>query len=198
MDTGTETNGKPNTRSINGVSLEATNFDSFKPIAGAVGGGLVAAVQGSGIATIINNKVGAYIAGGAKVNQNDAGATASQLVNVLAWDSTTTDGLDVSLGTALGLGVSATFDYTVIVKDTEAYIGSNALVSSQSHVDVQAFSAENLASFAGSADVAGGVSAAASGALHTIQDQTKAQYRPRGGRECRGGRIGAGEQQHDG
>ena len=48
VDTGTETEGKPNTSSIRGVSLEATNFDSFKPIAGAVGGGVVSRRAGLG------------------------------------------------------------------------------------------------------------------------------------------------------
>ena len=67
-----------------------------------------------------------------------------------------------------------TFDYTLIVKDTEAYIGSGAVVSSNSNVEIRANSNENLNSFAGSFNLGGLVSAAAAGALHTVQDQTLA------------------------
>ncbi len=174
VDTGTETGGVPNTRTIRGVSVTATNFDNFKPLAGAIGGGLIAAAQGSGIVTIINNHVSAYIAGAAKVNQNDAGATANQLVNLLAWDNTTTAALQGTVGAALGVGVSATLDYTLIVKNTQAYIGAGALVSSNTNVEIRANSNETLNSFAGSFNLGGLLSAAAAGSIHTIQDQTLA------------------------
>src|SRR5262249_14300504 len=136
--TGTKTNGVPDTRSVRGVSLTAANFDDFEPLAGAVGGGGIAATEGSGIATVLNNHVATYIDGGARVNQNAKGSAASQLVNLLAWDDTHTRGLQGDVGTALVAGVSATLDFALLVKDTEAYIGPNAVVGSNSNVEVRA------------------------------------------------------------
>ncbi len=171
--TGTETNGVHNTRAIRGVSLTATNFADFQPLAGSIGGGLIAAAQGSGIATVLNNHVVAYI-GSAKVNQNDAGSASSQLVNLLAWDDTHVAGIQGTLGAALVAGVSATLDFEMLVKDTEAYIGAGAVVSSNSNVEVRANSTEDLNSFSGTLNLAGLASVAAAGTIHVVQAQTLA------------------------
>jgi hypothetical protein len=173
--TGTKTNGVPDTRSIRGVSLTAANFDDFEPLTGAVGGGGIAAAAGSGIATILNNHVAAYIDAGSRVNQNAKGSGPGQLVNLLAWDDTHTRGLQGDVGAALVAGVSATFDFALLVKDTEAYVGANAVVGSNSNVEVRANSTEDLGSFTGTFNLGGLASAAAAGALHVIQDQTLAR-----------------------
>jgi hypothetical protein len=172
--TGTETGGVPDTRSIRGVSLTATNFDDFQPLAGAVGGGLIAAAAGSGIATILNDHVVADITGAAKVDQNDAGAASSQLVNLLAWDDTHVVGVQGDVGLALIAGVSATFDFVFLAKDTEAYIGDGAVVSSNSNVEIRANSTEDLGSFTGTFNLGDLASAAAAGILHIVQAQTLA------------------------
>jgi hypothetical protein len=174
VPTGTETNGVPDNRSIRGVWIAAINSAAFRPLAGSIGAQGILAVQGSGIATVLNNHVAADITGGAKVNQDDAGSASSQLVGLLAWDETVTAGVQGDLGAATRAGVSATFDYAVLVKDTEAYIGANAVVSSNSNVEVRADSTEDLNAFAGALNLGGQAAAAASGALHVIQARTMA------------------------
>ena len=72
----------------------------------------------------------------------------------------------------------ATFDYTLIVKDTQAYIGTGAQVSSNSTVQIQANSTENLGFFAGSFNLGGLLAAEAAGTIDTIEDQTLAHADP--------------------
>ena len=178
------------------MSVTATNFDNFKPLAGSIGGGLIAAAQGSGIATVINNHVVAYIAGAAKVDQNDAGATSSQLVNLLAWDDTTTAGVQGALGAALGCRRQRNLRLHLDRQGHRGLHRRGAVVSSNSNVEIRANSNENLNSFAGSFNLGGLVSAAAAGAIHTIQDQTLAHTDAGAIVNGEGKRPGAGQQRH--
>ena len=98
--TGTETNGVPATRPD---PRRLAHVDQLRrlPAARRLDRGRAHRRRpGSGIATVLNNHVVAYIGGGAKVNQNDAGSASGQLVNLLAWDDTQVVGEQGDVGVA--------------------------------------------------------------------------------------------------
>ena len=144
----------------------------------AAGFGAIAGIAGAGTATVLDNHVAAYIDNSAQVNLADAGSAASQLVNLLAWDDTVVDAVSVAIGAAaapvLGLSATATFDFAFVAKDTEAYIGSGAIVESNSNVELRSISDEDMRVIAGSLAAGSLVAGAAFGSLHTVQARSQA------------------------
>ena len=174
--------GNRTTRNVRGVALSATNFDDVDPL--AVGGAvaLLAAVAGSGAGTITDNHVAAYIDAGSQVNQNDVGAAAAQLVHLMAWDDTNLRSAEGVISVGLLAAASATFDFADLGKNTEAYIGENAQVDSNSDVEIRAHSTEDVRSIGGSSALGFAlVSGTLVGASQTISAETRA-YTQRGAR----------------
>jgi hypothetical protein len=140
-------NGGQTARSLRGISITATSHADAHPIAvgGAFGGGQGAA--GSVTATLFDTKTLAYIDGGAKVNLNRASASAAQLVRLFAWDDTEVLNLAGALSESLWRGVGASIDRVRLTKTTEAFIGADAEVESNTDVDIKAVSDEDITSF---------------------------------------------------
>ncbi|HEY3921306.1 MAG TPA: carbohydrate-binding protein, partial [Gaiellaceae bacterium] len=137
-------------------------------VGGSAGGG-DAAVSGSVIVDDFSISTLAYIASGAKVNQDAPynADTAGQTLTVSATDTTTlvnvAGALAASEGSA-GIGVGLIVD--VINKNVNAYVGSSAQVYAGDNVQISATSTEDLDEIA----VAGGVSedAAVAGAIIVV------------------------------
>ena len=101
----------------------------------SAGGAGITSVQGVVMAQVTNSKTHAFIGDGAQVNQSDNAST--QNVAVEAVSDTALLSVSGSGGGAL-VGVGITGDTVVLDKETKAYIGDNASVSSQGDITVDA------------------------------------------------------------
>ena len=174
-----ETDGTPSTQSVQGVAVTAVNFDTLDPTvaAGADAVGLAIAASASG--TILNNHVAAFIDDGARVNTSSGIPSApAQRVKIFAWDDTQIVGADNQDPNALLATIDASFDYSDLAKNTKAYVGREAEVVSQSELNVQALSIEDIQSVAGTNP--GGLALAGGfvGSFHTVHPVTRAYTEP--------------------
>ena len=137
--------------------------DVILTVVSGAGGGSAGAAASMGV-SVIKNTTQAYIGDGSKVNINNEGANVAQEVRVIAADDTVM--VDMVGGGAGGgsAGVGASIDVVVLVKTTQAYIGSGAYVAAQKDINVSSLSQDVITSIVvggaggGSAGVAGTVS----------------------------------------
>jgi hypothetical protein len=109
------------------------------------------------------------------VNQDDAGASASQEVALIAWDDTVLRSEEGAISAALLVAASATFDFADLGKNTEAYIGGTAAVDSRSDIELIARSTEDVRSIGGSSQAGLAlVTGTLVGAVQTIAAETRA------------------------
>mgnify|MGYP000291077933 CR=1 FL=1 len=102
----------------------------------SAGGAGITSVQGVVMAQVTNSTTHAFIGDNASVNQQDNSST-TQEVAVLAESDTSLLSVSGSGGGAL-VGVGITGDAVVLDKETKAYIGDNARVSSGGDITVDA------------------------------------------------------------
>jgi hypothetical protein len=119
----------------------------------AVAGGATTGDVGVAAAAAVNVfsvSTWAYIGPNAQINNDTQDITATpgaQSLTIHATDNTTIRDLAGSLGLSSGsTGVGAGLDVNVITKDTRAYIGSNAMVSTNSFVTVMADATNDVVS----------------------------------------------------
>ena len=157
-----------------GVAVQASSSEDILNISAAGGGGQYAGVAGAVTVEVVNSDTTAYIGRQARVNQDDAGAAASQSVNV----SAVNDARILAIAGALGggiAGVGGGVDVGVLRNDTSAYIGDGAVVSALKDVDVNALAREDVNSIAIS--IGGGfVGAAGSVSVWSIGSGVNSQY----------------------
>ena len=122
-----------------GVAVQAASREVILNISVAGGGGMYAGVAGAVTVEIINSDTTAYIGRHAKINQDDAGANATQSVNVSAVNDAWIFAIAGALGGGIA-GVGGGIDVGVLLNDTTAYIGDGAAVSAEKDVDVNALS----------------------------------------------------------
>ena len=132
-----------------GHSFEKTGFD-LGVTSLAAGGGVSQkgpGVAGSFIVNVFDSDTTAYIAGGAGINQRNVllgiPSTTAQDVSVSATDAMKVWDLAGALAASLeSAGIGAAIDVQVLLQDTNAYIGSNALVDAGGNVTVRANSSQ--------------------------------------------------------
>ena len=143
----------------------------------AIAGGATAGEVGVGAAAVVNVfdvTTLAYIGDGAQINQ-DAGFGPKGSVSLNAVSDTEVFDLAGSLGVSLGAaGVGVGLDVTLIDKDTRAYIGSGAQVTSGGGITVDADSSEDLLSVVANAGVSETAGVAASVSVQVIDTTTRA------------------------
>lgn len=151
------------TVSAKGLSVTAYNRENLvTTVIGGAGGG-TAGVAATVSANVIANTTEASIGRGAKINENNATASAEQQVRVKAIDETlliNTAGAGAGGGSA---GVGAAANVGVVAKTTQAWIGRGALVNAKQAVELDA--ASSALTFSTTAGFAGGGSAGVGGAV---------------------------------
>ncbi len=151
------------TESAKGLSVTAYNRENLvTTVVGGAGGG-TAGVAATVSANVIANTTEASIGRGAKINENNAAASAEQQVRVKAIDETlliNTAGAGAGGSTA---GVGAAANVGVVAKTTQAWIGRGALVNAKQAVELDA--ASSALTFSTTAGFAGGGSAGVGGAV---------------------------------
>ena len=137
----------PETRSLRGVSVTATNKDNIDTI-GASGGGATVGVNVSGNINVLTSNTNAFVAEGAKVNQDSSGTVnADQEVLVAAANDYHHMAIVATASGGL-VGVAANADVTVANINTSAYVDDGALVNAKGVVEVSARSHQDLLSLA--------------------------------------------------
>src|SRR3990170_2965886 len=155
--------GNRETKLVNGLAISATSFEKVFTL--AVGGAAAgrAALAGSLSTNALVETTKAYIGENAQINMGIIGENTDQSVLVLASDRTVLTGIGGSIALGGTGGVGAGIDVSVIIKNTDARIDSEADVEAKRDVLVQAFSSEKIVSVAagigvgGTAGIAGGI-----------------------------------------
>jgi len=130
-----------------GVVVTATNKDDVNTAGVAVGGGTVG-VSVSGTVNVITANTNAFIAEGARVNQDTSGTIdAGQGVLVAAANDFHHMGIVGSVGAGF-VGVTANADVTLTNLHTNAYIDDGAWVDAKGNIEVTARSHEDVLSLA--------------------------------------------------
>ncbi len=187
--TGEKVGDDRETKAVKGVAVSATNLDETDPVASGGAVSDLLAVAGSGAGVILDNHVAAYVDAGAQVNEHDAGASAEQTVYVFAWDDTEVQGEEGAVTSALLAAASATFHYAKLGKNTEAYIGENVRVDSNTDVEILAHSTEDVRAIGGSSAIGLAlVSGTFVGALQSTAAETRASTR-KGSRVRAAGKV---------
>ncbi len=158
-----DSDGDIETMLVKGLAVSATSFEKVFTL--AVGGAAAgrAALAGSLSTNALVETTKAYIGENAQINMGTTGENANQTVLVIASDRTNLTGIGGSIALGGTGGIGAGIDVSVIVKDTDAHIGSGADVQAKRDVLVQAFSEEKVVSVAagvgvgGTAGIAGGI-----------------------------------------
>ncbi len=148
-----------------GLGINVTSLPiepTIVAVAGAVSGST--SVGGSVAVNVFFEQTIAYIGSSARINQNASiTGQSDQSVTVLAADDLTiidgAGGLSGGAETGIGLGL----DVGVLLRDTEAYIGSSAKVNAVSTISVTAPITENITSLA--AEVSAGGDTGVAGAI---------------------------------
>ncbi|MCP5145111.1 MAG: leukotoxin LktA family filamentous adhesin [Gammaproteobacteria bacterium] len=159
---------------LKGLSVTAYNRENLiSAVVGGAGGGKVgvaATVGGNVIAT----NTEAWIGSAARINQNNAGASAEQQVHVAAVDEALL--LDVAGAGAGGgqVGVGAAGSFDIIARTTHAWIGEGALINARDAFSLDA--ASGVISFTTTAGFAGGGQVGVGGAVAgiAVADTTEA------------------------
>ncbi len=171
FQSGVGSNGSFSTTSANGVAVQAESSEGVFTTAASGAGGFFGALAGAVTVNIIGATTKAYIGSGALVNQNSAGASASQSVNVAAADNASLRGIDGALaGTSfdfLAGSVAGGVDVGIIRNQTSAYIDTGASVHANDNVDVYSLSYKSGDSLAASA-AAGGIGIAGAVSVYSI------------------------------
>src|SRR5690606_8027396 len=104
--------------------VTATSHENIETIAAGGAGAGKAGVAGSATVTLLDETTRATIGAGARINQDNAGASASQSVVVRASDETTQLGVAGAVAFGGSAGVGAGADVGIFTKTTEAKIDS--------------------------------------------------------------------------
>jgi hypothetical protein len=160
--------GDPDPAVVSGASIEAKGPLGLTVSASQTSGSVLIAVGGGGSgtagvagSTTVNDTehtTHAWLGIGTEVNVDNAGASATQAVNVIASDHSTATSIAGALAIGGTAGVGLGVDVAVIDKDTQAWIGRSADVTARGNVIVSATSSESILSI--SAGIGGGGSAA--------------------------------------
>jgi len=129
-------------------------------------GGGSAGVAGSVGVKVLNTTTQAYLGTGSQVNQNAAGGSTEQTLNVAATDKVVTVGVAGAGAGGGGAGVGAGADVSIVRNTTTAYIGDGSNVDVDGDVSVSAKSDKYVNSFSGAG--AGGGAAGVAGAASVI------------------------------
>ena len=134
---------KAQVKAANDIAVKASASQDIITVAAALGIGGEAGVAGAVTANVINSQTSAYIGAGAAV-------TAGNNIEIAAKDKT--DVVSVAGGAGIGIGVAGvggSVEVTTITKDTEAYIGSGAVV------DANANQVDTVSVYTGESDASG-------------------------------------------
>ncbi|MBX3093015.1 MAG: hypothetical protein KF680_00510, partial [Cryobacterium sp.] len=163
-----------------GLSITATQSADFDltAVAGAVGG--TAGVAGSASVAVHSNTTHARIDRGARVNEDNVGASATQGVALAARDDTISSGKAgaLALGGTAGVGVGA--DVQVITKDTRAWIAPGVELAANGNVTVDATSTEKVLSISAGGAGSGTVGVAVNASVSVLTITTQASI----GEQC--------------
>lgn len=142
--TGTRT-ATPQTTTVKGVAVTATNRDDIIVIGLSAGGSANASVKLGGAVSTSVIGTSAFIDDGAQVNASLTGAGAEQSVLVAAGSDFHNIGVAASLGIAgPGAAVAPAADVVILVNRTEAFIGDAAVVNARQDVIVSAESTQDV------------------------------------------------------
>jgi len=149
-----DADGNRLTESMKGVAVTATSYEDIISVAAGGGGAEKLAVEGSAAVHVLNETTAAHIDGGAQVTAGESDASGKlqgteQDVIVRAFDTTDILGIAGAVMGSLQGGIGAGADVGVITKNTQAYIGNNANVQATKDIRLQATSAEDINSIAG-------------------------------------------------
>ncbi len=140
-------------RTASGLAVEANSTEDVFNAAMAGAGGFFGGVAGAVTVEDVHSDTNAAIGDGAKINQDAAGASGSQAVNVLAQNRTGITAYDASSAGAVGGGIAGGVDVGIVDNNTSADIGNNATVAANDGVNVGAASTKNLYDLVASAGV---------------------------------------------
>ncbi|MBI4790757.1 MAG: hypothetical protein HY782_27325, partial [Chloroflexi bacterium] len=161
------------TENVRGVAVVAVNWEDLLTIAVAGSGGGTTGVAGSVAVNVILNTTRAYIGDGARINANNSGANAEQMVIVRASDITALWSIAGGVSGGGTTGVGAGFDVLVLTKNTIAGIGA-ALVNAGKDVWVTATSSEDILSIVVSLGGGGTTGIAGSVTVYVMTITTRA------------------------
>ena len=158
-------NGDRVSDSVKGVIVSSISFEEINSVAAggsASGGG--SAIAGSATVAVLTENASASIGEQAKINQTvSVDESGNQSVVVRSGQHTNLIGVAGAISVSAQSGIGAGIDVTVLDKDTNAWIGSSAMVRATDDVLVDAFSQEDILSASAaigagnSSGIAGGV-----------------------------------------
>jgi autotransporter-associated beta strand protein len=131
---------------IRGVDVRAESSEDIFSVVASGATGLGQALAGSVNFVVLDSDTAAYIDADARINTNQAGASASQSVNVAAKNDAQVFGVAGSL-VAGGAALAGGADIGVLRNDTSAWIGPGAIVNALQDVDVTVESTKDVSSF---------------------------------------------------
>ncbi len=161
------------TSNFRGVAVQAASSEDVFGLAASAGGGFVGVAGGVGV-TLLDVTTKAYVSAGAQVNNNLAGASGAQSVNVSAVDAFRS--LTVAGGIAGGfVGASGGVDIGIADISTQASLDDTSVVHASANVDVNALSLKRVKTYALSA--AGGfVGVAVAVSVWTVGTDTTSTF----------------------
>jgi hypothetical protein len=159
---------------IRGVAVTATNSDDIETIGVSAGGSGGVDIQLSAAVDVTTSKTSAFVADGAMVNQNNGAAQAGQAVLVAAGNDYYRMGVAGAGSISGGGSVTPGADIAVIRNDTEAYIGSGAVVDALGDIQVSAGSTIDILSISAALAGSGGLGVAGAVSVIDIGNKTHA------------------------
>ncbi len=136
-----------------------------------------ASVAGSLIERALVQDTFAYIGQGAKINENNNGASGNQSVTVTATAESDLNGGAGVISGSSSVGIGAALDFGLVIKTTEAYIDESATVRANRNVIVRSESDETVNSLTGNLSIGGSVAVAGAVNVYGFLTVTTASIR---------------------
>jgi hypothetical protein len=161
---------------IKGLVVQAVSVENVTSIVGGGSVSLGLSIAGAGVATVLDSNTVAFIGTNAKINESTPTAGSDQSVHVGALNKSRVFSVSVNiLGGSVGL--AGGIDLGILRNDTNAYIGTGAIVNAKKDVLVLANGSRDVDSFVGGAGLTAGIGIQGSVALYslgaTLDDDSK-------------------------
>ncbi len=158
----------------NGMLIDATAKDNLISVAAGGSFGGTVAFSGSVVVNTMTSNVDAFIGAGAKINENNAGASANQSVQLRAREQTEIISVAGSLAASRTAGIGGAVDVEILTRNVRAHIDAGADVNALNNVAVNAVSGESMINVAASVAAGGTAGISGSAAVLVLNNTTDA------------------------
>ncbi len=157
-----------------GILIDATAKDSLISVAAGGSFGGTVAFSGSVLVNTMTSNVDAFIGAGAKINENNAGASTDQSVRLRAQEQTDIISVAGSIAASRTAGIGGAVDVEILTRNVKAHIDAGATVNASNNVTLDAASRESMTNVAASVAAGGTAGISGSAAVLVLNNTTEA------------------------